>query len=72
MDIIYSNLDPNKEGFITVDKLLNNDPQCSLMKNFMEKVNENLLTTSEIITNKLKKLKRKISNDIESVEDIDW
>jgi len=72
MDIVYSNLDPNKEGFISVDNFLKNHPQNSLMKDFMEKVNENLLTTSEIITNKLRKLKKKISDDKESENDIDW
>jgi hypothetical protein len=72
MDIVYSNLDPNKEGFITVDTLLSNFPENILMKNFLEKINENLLPTSEIITNKLKKLKSKILEDEESHKDIEW
>lgn len=72
MDLVYSNLEPDKEGFISVDKLLKMNSDNTLMKNFMEKVNENLQTTSEIITNKLKKLKRKISNDKESEADIEW
>jgi hypothetical protein len=72
MDIVYSNLDPNKKGFITVDTLLTNYPKNSLMKNFLENLNENLLPTSEIITNKLKKLKSKILDDEESQKDIDW
>lgn len=72
MDLIYSNLDPNEDGFISVDKLLQHNSKDTLMKNFMDNLNKNLLTTSEIITNKLKKLKKKLSNDKEGEEDIDW
>jgi len=71
-EIIYTNLDSNKDGVVSIDEILKITSENPHTKNFFEKLNENLLPTCEVISTKLKKLKKKLSNDKESQEDIDW
>lgn len=73
---IFQHLDINKDGKISVDEfathlvLIHNDDEPE-HKKFFEMINKELVSKSEIILMKLKRLKSKVS-DMESLDDIDW
>lgn len=71
-DTIYHNLDTNNDGVLSTDEILKNFSENEKTKIFLEKLNENLLPTTEVIRNKLNKLREKIGDDKESNDDIDW
>ena len=77
-ELIFNSLDRNKDGIVSIDEFLesisNRETNPELIERFLDKVNDNLLTTSEIMMIKIKKLKERAtySNDEESLNDLNW
>lgn len=77
-ELIFKTLDRNNNGFISIDEFLmrisDNKETHEKLKCFLNKVNDKLLTNSEILMNKIKKLKKRaaFASDKESLEDLDW
>lgn len=69
---VYKNLDSNEDGILTIDEMLKFTSENAQTKKFLDKLNENLLPTSEVISQKLSKLRNKLSGDKEALDDIDW
>lgn len=74
--LIFEELDKSKSGKINVDEFLDsisekyNSKTC--FQTFYNVIFQELTGKSEKIIEKLKKIKQKLSNDIESIEDLDW
>lgn len=77
-DLIYKTLDNNNDGIVSIDEFLKSISDKKIahekIKNFLNKVNDKLLTNSEIMMLKIKNLKNKatFANDKESLDDLNW
>jgi len=77
-DLIYNSLDKNKDGIVSMDEFLLSISDKRIahqkIKNFFNKINDKLLTNSEIMILKLKNLKKKatFAGDKDSIDDLNW
>jgi hypothetical protein len=78
LGIIFNRLDVEKTGKVNLESLMENIKKEEAHENnlthIFKTLHENLTTKSEKIINKLKKLRIKAesSNDIESIEHLNW
>ncbi len=77
-DFIYNSLDENNDGLVSIDDFLRSISDRKIahekIKSFLNKVNDKLLTNSEIMMLKIKNLKKRatFANDKESIDDLNW
>jgi Ca2+-binding EF-hand superfamily protein len=75
---IFQDLDPDKTGKVKMEKFVEaitlSQKSQSSYSNILKQINDGLITVSERIIMKLKKLKNKatFTSDMESLEDIEW
>lgn len=75
---ILENLDINHDGVVSIEEFLlsisSNKKIHEKFSNFLKKVNDQLLTNSEIMMKKLKDLKKRaaFTHDKQSLDDLDW